>query len=342
MECNPIPDGRFVTCTELRDSIASFRRATVLLAAERSGLKGFLDQHELLPADLVDSTSMRLLRAGTILGVFQHPDDGMYSWSPKYQWVRTQPDRWKQLIAMIRHQLSYLNLVDSPAFWREGQHSPADQLSADPQGYKAFLLGVAASHQYHAQWLSSLSYLESCRSMADVGGGLGTYAEAWVASSKERSAVIIDLPGVEQFVADLIIRCGSQLGFIGADLNQPFAVSGPTIDFILFANVLHLVPDWRTVLGRVVRSARDGCRVGIFEADPSTPQGTLFDLQVHLRSGRVTGLLHAASIAASVAASGIRNIQHFTTIDPDDPFERHYGLWIGEVEQLSRPEGMCD
>ena len=189
---------------------------------------------------MVDGTAIRLQKAGTILGLFHCYGDGAYSWHPEYQWARMDSGRWNQLIAIICHQLSYLNLVETSNFWTEGQLSPAAQLARDPSGYRAFLLGVAASHRRHAVWLSQLEDLKSCRSMADLGGGLGTYAEAWVSSSNERRALIFDLPGVEQFVLDLLHQYDSQLSFVGADLNQPFAVSGSSIDFILFANVLHL------------------------------------------------------------------------------------------------------
>ena len=309
---------------------ASLRRATIILAADRSGLKESLDRCEPVSIGTVDATSARILRAGTILGVFQCDKPGSYSWSSDYKWVPRNSSCWNQLIAIICHQLSYLNLVESPDFWREGHRSPAVQLANEPARYHSFLSGVAASHRQHAAWLSQIDELQQCRSMADLGGGLGTYAEAWVASSNTRMATIVDLPGVGEFLTDLMHRYDGQLKFIGADLNDPFALAEP-VDFVLFANVLHLVPTWPELLGRAVHTSRHGCLIGVFEADPGTPQGTLFDLQVHLRSGRLTGLLDPALITNVLAQSGLRDVRRLSMTDPEDPFQRQYGLWIGEV-----------
>jgi hypothetical protein len=313
------------------------RRATILLAADYSGLKSCLDQNEFIALSAVDGTSGRLLKAGAVLGLFKFDDAGFYSWNSEYSWARTDLAHWKQLIAIVRHQFSYMNLVDNADFWNDHQLLPEVQLARDPAAYEAFLQGVAASHLQHAHWLSQLDDLKVCDSMADLGGGLGTYAMAWVRSSQNRRATIVDFPGVRPFLTDLLEQYKDQLNFVGADLNTSFSLPGD-IDFALFANVLHLIPWWPTLLERIVGMLGEGTLVGIFEADPDTPQGALFDLQVHLRSGRVAGLLNPASVTSKLAEVGLENIQRVTTVDSEDPFRREYGLWLGKVPKAAQPE----
>jgi ubiquinone/menaquinone biosynthesis C-methylase UbiE len=310
------------------------RRATILLAADRSGLKAYLDQSEFVSDNAVDDTAKRMLKAGTILGLFNCNGTGSYSWNHQYSWARTESSNWKHLIAIIRHQLSYMNLVDDADFWCDKQFLPVDQLARDPAAYEAFLHGVEESHRQHAQWLAQVDDLKLCRSMADLGGGLGTFAMAWVRSSQTRRATIVDFPGVRVFLDDLLQQYNERLSFIGADLNVSFNFPG-TFDFVLCANVLHLILRWPTLLEHMASTLAAGTLVGIFEADPDTAQGALFDLQVHLRSGRVASLLKPASIRKRLEEGGFENIRRVTTIDPEDPFRREYGLWLGKVPKRS-------
>lgn len=335
MDSNHLSDESSPYSLLIWEVMSWLRRATLLLAADRSGLKEILDQQESVLIKTVDGTSARLLKAGTVLGLFNCDSDGVYSWSCDYEWARTDDGRWKQLIWIICHQLSYLNLIENPAFWIGDQLSPAVQLARDPKSYKAFLQGVAVSHRQHASWLSHIEDLKTCQSMADLGGGLGIYATAWVMSSASRRATIVDLPGVAGFLASSSQLSEGRVTFIGADLTQPFTLPD-SIDFVLFANVLHLIPGWPALLKRTIRTAQEGCVIGIFEADPRTPQGTVFDLQVHLRSGRLTGLLDPARVEGELAESGLHNVRRLTTADPEDPFRRQYSLWIGEVNKVGQ------
>lgn len=312
------------------DALNWLRRATILLATEHSGLKRLLDEYNTVQLSIVDETSARILKAGAVLGVFAYNQDRGYSWSNEYRWIQTEHQYWKSLIAVLGHQSSYMNLVASNEFWAGNPLFPAAQLQNDPGAYHAFLYGVAASHQRHAEWLSQLEHLGSCRSMLDLGGGLGTYAIAWIKSLPDRRATIVDLPGIRGFLTATLADHQGQLDFIGADLTAPFTVP-VAIDFILFANVLHLVPNWSNLLESTIRQVRKGTIVGVFEADPATPQGILFDLQVHFRSGRITGLLNPATVTQELLKAGLTNINRLSIRDPEDLFQREYGLWLGEV-----------
>ena len=84
------------------------------------------------------------------------------------------------------------------------------------------------------------------------------------------------------------------------------------------------------VVDRVVACAPGGGRVAIFEADPDSPAGALFNLQVHLRSGRTTALVNGTEIKNAMTESGLLGVKGIPTVDPEDPFQRTYTLWVGD------------
>src|SRR5258708_1013029 len=168
--------------------------------------------------------------------------------------------------------------------------------------------------------------------MLDLGGGLGTYSIAWVESRPTRTATIVDLPHLQRFFDDALKHANHRLSFKGADLTKPLTIPAD-VDFVLFANVLHLVPDWQRLLADTVDQGQDSCLVGIFEADPNTAQGMLFDVQVHLRSGRVTGLLEPTTLAKTMTNVGLKDVRRLSTDDPEDPFQRTCSLWLEAIRR---------
>src|SRR5262249_30846201 len=157
-----------------------------------------------------------------------------------------------------------------------------------------------------------LDDLRNCRVLVDFGGGLGTYAKAWVESDSNRRATIVDLPAVGPFVADLLAEYSNRIEFVGADLNHDMPTI-PEADLLLFANVLHLIPAWPALLSRIIERIKYAPLIAIFEADADTPSGQLFDLQVHLRSGRMSGLLPQASIRDVLGGLPLQHLKYIVT-----------------------------
>jgi SAM-dependent methyltransferase len=317
------------------DITADIRRVLLLLAVDTSGLRNCLKDVAFLSSSSVDPTFAKLLKAGAVLGIFENVDKDLYTWSSDYKWVPNHPSEWQQLIAIIHQQLTYLSMVSDHLFWTSPPPTPSEQLTANPSSYRAFLTGVAASHTNHAIWITDLDMLKQNRVMADIGGGLGTYGLQWIKSRGDRHAIVIDFPDVEPFLSTLLRQTNGRLDFVGADITTPFALP-PYTDFALFANVLHLVENWEDVLLRSVNQLRPGSLIGVFEADPSSPSGALFDLQVHLRSGRRSGLICPEIISKALGNCALGDVRQLRMRDPDDPYQRDYSLWIGTVQEAVR------
>jgi hypothetical protein len=119
-----------------------------------------------------------------------------------------------------------------------------------------------------------------------------------------------------------------RLRFLGADLLQHPSL--PPGDIYLLANVLHLLPGWPEVLRHVGEQAPISSFIVIMEANPIGPAGRLFDLQVHLRSGGITGLLRPVDVKSILVSLGLSEVHVLETFDENDPFQREYQLWIAQ------------
>jgi SAM-dependent methyltransferase len=270
---------------------------------------------------LPSPTEQRVLDAAAVLGILQRDGQG-YGWTPSY--ATLDQAAWIQLVAIIEHQVSYLRLALN---FDPGRLSPGprEQLESDATSYLYFLSGVDASHRRHAVWFARRPRLSSSRTLLDLGGGLGTFARAWVESRADRTGTVLDLPGL----AAHVLAQGTYYGRLRAgDLDLTKFDRLPQVDAYLVANVLHLLPDWPAVLAKVAACMRTGALLAVLEASPSGPTGTLFDLQVHLRSGGRGSLLDPDDIRAGLTDAGLRDCSTEAVRDADDPFQRDYQLWI--------------
>jgi SAM-dependent methyltransferase len=299
--------------------LAGLRRATVVLLLDRLGIRQWVPDGRQAPPT---PTERRVLEAAAALKILSR-DGPRYIWTAPYGDLDDQA--WTQLLTVIDHQISYLRLASSQID-REGPGpEPREQLAADPDDYLRFLAGVDVSHRFHARWFADRPSLAHGRTLLDLGGGLGTFAYAWVQSHPDRVATVLDLPGVAEHLGRASLH--PRLSARPLDLAD-FHRLPETADVYLLANVLHLLPGWREVLRKVAATLRPGQRLAVFEADPCGPSGRLFDLQVHLRSGCRSGLLDPTDVAAALDEAGLRDCSTETVQDADDPFHRDYRLWI--------------
>ncbi len=202
--------------------------------------------------------------------------------------------------------------------------SPLRQLESEPTEYLAFLQGVDASHWEHAKWFAGHAKFVASKRLVDLGGGLGTFSRAWIQHNKARNATVVDFPRVEHLLPTPILE--NDVSFYGADLRE--LTSLPTGDVYLAANVLHLLPDWEKTLATVMDLIPKSAQVCIIEANPEGNAGRLFDLQVHLRSGGVGGLLPPSVIKSALLRLRLSDITQHEFHDAKDPFKRQYNLWI--------------
>lgn len=299
--------------------LESFRSAVVLLCMDHLRIRDELARNGGLRAG--SETKRRVLDAAVAVGLVTKDALGSYAWSSRVSRA-ADDDWWSTLLAIVRHQISYLNLVSRGL--PEGDLTPTAQARLDTDSYLDFLRGVEISHLDHARWVASHPSLSFARRLVDVGGGLGTFSKAWIASDPARTAAVMDLPSVVEALRPA--RAGGRLEFLPIDLTQSWTL--PPADLYLFGNVLHLFDSWRDIVWRAIGELPRGGGLAILEASPEGASGALFDLQVHLRSGLRGGLLAPADIEGLLRGTDLSSLQFFSYDDAADPFRRRYGLWV--------------
>ncbi len=313
----------------IRRVLAHLREVTLLLAIEGAGLRPALASLGLSESTATRSNRIRMLRAATAAGILSFRG-GRFRVSRNWRSVFSDQTSWNRLIDIVKHQRTYLNLVGklngSGARLQNSLATPSEQIVSDPDAYFAFLRGVASSHSIHARLFASLTALRPAKQLLDLGGGLGTFSEAWVTSQPGRSSVLVDLPGVSSMLRGPHLDAG-RIRFLGADLNiDPLPIA--KADVILLANVLHLIPSWPRLLRAISDQLDADATIVVFEADPSTTSGALFDFQVHLRAGGKLGLVPPEKLQIIFDTARLDVFQRKHIHNSSDPFDRHYNFWL--------------
>lgn len=297
-----------------RDILVALRRVTVLLLVDRLGLRAPLRRG----VEDGEGTAGRVLRAAEAAGLAVRGENGLV-WTADHAGAAADDEAWDRALRIARHQVGYLRLATD-----EWAAAPPEQVDEDPAAYRDFLRGVDASHRRHAAWFASLPQLAGCVTLAELGGGLGTFTRAWAASAPERRAILADLPGVVALAADEGLPAAITLRAL--DLRTSWEPIDA--DVHLLANVLHLLDGWRDTITGVAAAMRRGTTLAVFEARRDSPSGAMFDLQVHLRSGLRGGLLGEDDLLRALETENLTVGDRLETADADDPFKRTYTLTL--------------
>lgn len=320
----------------IRDLLRNIREVMVLLATDQCDLYEQLMQGircSLPPL----STADRIVLAAEALGLAKRQSHDTFVWSDGFKREFASKLTWNLMVSLMRQQMTYLNLANQITP-RQAQpflfDQPRVQVKESPQSYLEFLQGVDASHQAHALWFATLDAIREKRHLVDIGCGLGTFTKAWLKSDVNRTATLIDLPGVHSLVDISQHDLDSRTEYVSADICD-LDWSCLAGDVYLLSNVLHLLPTWQDVLCRVAKYQTDRSLIAILEAAPDSSSGALFDLQVHLRSGCRGGLLLPQDIDRAIESLGFSTIHLESNSDPSDPFDRYYTLWLASKRRIA-------
>ncbi len=276
-----------------------------------------------LPTSPRNDSAAKIVLAAETLGLTCRDSAGSLRWAERVRTEASDARQWQKLCSMLPLYATYIMLA---ATGDESSASPGTQLSTDPQAYRCFLEAVHVSNLEHAAWVAALPAFSTAKTLVDVGGGYGTFALAWVGSSPGRDAVVIDLPGVAE-----LSPAHPRIRRISADLLGSCELP-PGGDVYFFANVLHLLPNWREVLGMARSAARHSdAMLAVHEARPDGAAGRWFDLQIHLRSGRITSLLDPSEIEEALGAATGSGTARFSYSAPGDPLRREFQLTVSKV-----------
>lgn len=299
----------------------ALREAVVLVAADRANLLG--GENIPLPTSPLSDSAAKIVLAAEALGLTYRDSAGLLRWTERVRAETSDAQQRQKLCSMLPLYATYITLA---ATGGETAASPKTQLSADPHAYRCFLEAVHVSNLEHAAWVAALPAFSTAKTLVDVGGGYGTFALAWVSSSPERDAVVVDLPGVAE-----LSPAHPKIRRVSVDLLESCEMSSDG-DIYFFANVLHLLPNWREVLGVARSAARHAnAMLAVFEARPEGAAGRWFDLQIHLRSGRITSLLDPREIEEALGAATGSGTARFSYSASGDPFRREFQLTVSKV-----------
>lgn len=297
-----------------RDLLGALRRATIVLLIDR------LAQLDCDDTKALASTWGKVTRAAQSCDLIDVAD------AQEFRSAIGTPE-WRSVVSLIEHQLSYLRMVE-PRFNLSNAvgKDPRVQVTSDPESYAGFLAGVAASHIVHAKFVASIAEIEQADVLVDLGGGFGAYALGWIASRTGRTAVLSDLPGV-QAILPLEIAENQLIKFIDLDLlNFPLVL--PIGEVYLLANVLHLFQNWADVVREIAKELPSSAKLVVMEASLNEREGALFDLQVHIRSGFVGGLIDHNDLIEAAERAGLAVERDYRVTDEEDIFRRGYHVTV--------------
>ena len=311
--------------TNPKEILQAMKTAVVLLTLERCGLSSTLCEG-ISGREKFSVRGRKAIRAAIALGIVELTVDGCIRWSADYETLVDNKADWKQFVAVMKHHVTYLNLIQERGNLRIKGSAAQAQVRANPDAYRAYLKGVAESHRNRAWTFARLAPLRDMRTLIDIGGGLGAYSTAWVDSHPLRISTLLDLPEVIDMLAPPP-RPGGHIRLQEVDLTKIIAL--PEGEVYLLANVLHLFRGWRKILRTVLSLMPANARLVVLEATNTGSSGAFFDLQVCIRSERGGGLIQPASLEKFLLCCGLDELSREELGSAQDPLERQYNLWLG-------------
>jgi SAM-dependent methyltransferase len=181
-----------------------------------------------------------------------------------------------------------------------------------PRDIARFGSAMRAVGAHVARRVAELLDLASARSMLDVGGGFGHYAQELCRANPKLRATVLDVPEVVEIARSEIegSELADRIRFVGGDyLTTDY---GADYDLVLFANVLH--QESRNHAADMVRRGAEalapGGRVAVVDftiddAQQSSVMGALFAINM-----RSFGDTHPEpTIRGWMDAAGLRGVQ---------------------------------
>lgn len=232
----------------------------------------------------------------------------------------------------------WLDLADSIRSGRPQLEPWRHRLVSDPDQARHFLEALVVLARETGPDLPAMLGIGPGATVADLGGGLGSYAVP-LATAGAR-VTLVDLPPVAAWASEVVAAAEpdvrDRISVRGLDLLADGAAAGvgEGYDVVLLSHLLHDLADddARSVLAVACSVARPGSAVVVFElpGDPPGAFGPLFDLMMHVETPgaarRVAelitlmaeaGLVDVAEVPGSTRPHGVLRGQ--VPADPPEP-----------------------
>jgi SAM-dependent methyltransferase len=267
----------------------SFAGHRVITAAARTGILRRLAEGsssvDRLSAELgLDELATgKVVRALTALGLVAADDDRYRVTDMLAPSLREGPDDFTPFIE--HHHHLYDSWGANLESWVRGGDWPTQRRG--PAELARFGSAMRAVGTQAARRVVERLDLGSARSMLDVGGGFGHYAQEFCRANPDLHATVLDVPEVVEIARSEVAGTdlAERIRFVGGDyLTTDF---GSDHDLVLFANVLHqerrdAVAD---MVRRAARALAPGGRVAVVDfaiddAQQSSVMGALFAINM--------------------------------------------------------------
>ncbi|MGY4709162.1 methyltransferase [Mycolicibacterium sp. CBM1] len=315
------------------DTMTGYQPAAALTAAARLGVFDVLGDAP-LPADAVTErlgteplATRALLDALTGLGLLT-VDSGRYQAVPVARRLRADGDL--RLIAEKEAFFAnaWLSLADSVRTGRPRLDPWRTRLAADPDQVREFLRALIVLARETGPDLTRLPGVGPGAKIADLGGGLGSYAAPLAAAGAR--VTLIDLPPVAAWARDHLAEFGvgemvdvREVDLLASGAADRAGTEGG-YDVVLLSHLLHDLDDTDCAAVLQVSAAlcRPGGQVVVFElpGDPPGTFGPMFDLMMRVETaGRAR---RSEEFIELLRAAGL------TDVHESSDYQRPHGVFI--------------
>jgi demethylspheroidene O-methyltransferase len=313
----------------LFDLCAGFVYAQVLSAFVRLGLVDLLAAAPLTPEEVARASGLatdradRLLRAAAALRLAEQRGGGRYGLGALGAALVGNDG----VRAMIEHHaLLYEDLADPLALLRGNEPTRLSSYwaygASDPAEADAYSRLMARSQAFVAGEVLDSLPLADCRSLVDVGGGVGAFVEAAARRHPRLALTLFDLPAVADLARDRLSASGlaHRVEVVGGSfLSDPIPAGR---DVVTLVRVLHDHDDGPAValLSAIRRSLSPGGRLVIAEPMAGTPGAeasgdAYFGFYLlAMRQGRPRRFAEIAAMARSAGFDTVREIATSTPL----------------------------
>jgi hypothetical protein len=199
-------------------------------------------------ADADPKAVYRLLRALAGFGIFVEDEAGRFSLTPMGELLGSdRPDSVRSLAVMMGEELYqawgsllYSVRTGQPAFEQVFGKTLFDYLKSTPESGATFDACMGTIHGAESDSVVAAYDFDSCRTVVDVGGGVGSLLQAVLRSCPDVRGVLFDLPEVIERAQESVTTAGldGRCELVSGSFFDSVPAGG---DIYLLRHVIH---DW--------------------------------------------------------------------------------------------------
>jgi len=253
---------------QIREMIAGFQRARVILSAYELGIFSILGGEGMKAEDVArlcgtdPRATDRLMNALCAAGLLEKSGDYFSNAPLSAKFLdRKSPDYLEGLAHMSHLWESWSTLTEAV---RKGSSVRGEHVNSwTEEQVRSFIGAMNDRAKRQAPALAAMIDLTGVRRLLDVGGGSGAFSIAMARANPDLHAVILDLPDVTPITREYIAREGLSGRVTTADGDYDRDEFGTGFDMALLSAVIHSnsIEQNRALMARCARALVPGGRI---------------------------------------------------------------------------------